>query len=999
MVNSNQKDKDANTHGVSGGEMSKRVHTLDWSKTPVGAMGNWPQSLKATIKTLLGSRYPMILLWGEELIQIYNDAYTGLIGDQHPEALGRSIRESLAESWDTIGPMIHEVMSTGVPNWVPAQMLAVNRSGYPEETYFSLSYSAVEDDKGIIKGMLCVCSEVTQQVRSERRLRLQRDLASKAGETRSIDKVCEDVATAISEHPWDVPFALLYLREADGTLTLRSTVGIDANSPTCIKHIDLKTDNPDPWSLELAITGETVSTKAVDQILSISGGPWNEPIQAALTLPIPSSVQNNPLGVLVAGINPNCALDESYSSFYELLAGQVSMALRNALAYEEERKRAEALAEIDRAKTAFFSNVSHEFRTPLTLMLGPLEETISEKNKSLSETDRDQLTTVYQNTLRLLKLMNTLLDFSRIEAKRAQASYEPIDLCFFTSELASAFQSAIEKAGLRYEVSCAPLSEPIYVDPEMWEKIVLNLTSNAFKFTFAGQITVALKETATHAKLTVQDTGVGIPQEELPNLFKRFHRIQNSRSRSYEGTGIGLALVKELVELHGGTIDVASVAGKGTTFTISIPKGTAHLDKERISAEKHAVSTAVRTEAYVNEAVLWTSGDAETELLTEEKIAASEGQLQSDKNIRVLLVDDNADMLQYLKRILSAYWNVEAVKDGIEALAAARRATPDLILSDVMMPNMNGFELLSEIRNDDSSIRHIPVILLSARAGEEASIEGLEKGANDYLVKPFSARELIARVRTQLEIKHTRQDNTRLREAEETLKTRNEELQKINNDLDNFIYTASHDLKSPVSNLEGLFNMLLSKIELDDKLLRLKVMIEASFARFKNTITALTEIAKVQKEDAEDLEVVKFSDTVEEVKSDIKEQIEKYDAQIQAEFTVEQIRFSRKNLRSILYNFITNAIKYSDLQRRPVVKIATEKEDDFVVLTIADNGLGIPLENQNKIFQMFKRLHDHVEGTGVGLYIVKRIVDNAGGKIEVESEEGKGTAFKVYFKE
>lgn len=236
-----------------------------------------------------------------------------------------------------------------------------------------------------------------------------------------------------------------------------------------------------------------------------------------------------------------------------------------------------------------------------------------------------------------------------------------------------------------------------------------------------------------------------------------------------------------------------------------------------------------------------------------------------------------------------------------------------------------------------------------------------------------------------------------LAKAKEQLSIKNEELLRINSDLDTFVYTASHDLKAPVSNLESLFNILLGKIPLNDHLSGIKTMIEASFERFKNTVKDLTEIAKAQKEDSDNVEVVKFSDMVDDVKSGILDQIEKYNAEIQCEFAVPEISFSRKNLRSIIYNFVSNGIKYSAPERRPHIKLSSEQQNGFVVLTIADNGLGIPVENQNKLFQMFKRLHNHVEGTGIGLYIVKRIVDNAGGKIEVESGVGKGSVFKLYF--
>ena len=270
------------------------IQAVDWSKTPVGPVEAWPRSLKATIKTVLGSRYPMILLWGKSLIQIYNDAYTGLIGAKHPHALGRSIKETQAESWETIGPMIHQVMTTGIPNWVPAQLLAVNRSGFNEETYFSLSYSAVENDQDEITGMLCVCSEVTQQVLGERRLRLQRDLASKAGETRSTDKVCRDIINATGEYASDVPFAALYIRDPGGSLTLSGTVGISDNA-CWPETFDSKTAKTDPWCLRQALTGETALNTNVPETLRLMAGYLTSRYKAHFHFPSLLRYLTNPL--------------------------------------------------------------------------------------------------------------------------------------------------------------------------------------------------------------------------------------------------------------------------------------------------------------------------------------------------------------------------------------------------------------------------------------------------------------------------------------------------------------------------------------------------------------------------------------------------------------------------------------------------------------------------------------------------------------------------------
>ncbi len=251
-------------------------------------------------------------------------------------------------------------------------------------------------------------------------------------------------------------------------------------------------------------------------------------------------------------------------------------------AYEEERRRSEALAELDRAKTTFFSNVSHEFRTPLTLMLGPIEDALAEPLEPLQ---RQRLEVLQRNALRLQKLVNSLLDFSRIEAGRIQARYEATDLARLTAELASVFRSAVEKAGLRLIVDCQPLGEPVYVDRDMWEKIVLNLISNAFKFTLEGEIAIELRRNGDAARLMVRDTGTGISAEQLPHIFERFHRVEGARARTHEGTGIGLALVQELVRLHGGSIDVTSVYDVGTTFTIDVPLGSGHLPADRIGPE------------------------------------------------------------------------------------------------------------------------------------------------------------------------------------------------------------------------------------------------------------------------------------------------------------------------------------------------------------------------------------------------------------------------------
>jgi len=436
-----------------------------------------------------------------------------------------------------------------------------------------------------------------------------------------------------------------------------------------------------------------------------------------------------------------------------LVAGHIGTSVANARTYEAERKRAEALAEIDRAKTLFFSNVSHEFRTPLTLMLGPLEDALA--SGELPTKERERLDTAHRNSLRLLKLVNSLLDFSRIEAGRAQASYAPTDLADLTTNVASNFRSICERAGLEFVVDCPPLGEPVYVDRDMWEKIVLNLLSNAFKFTFEGEIAVRLRIVDSHAELSIRDTGAGVPARELPRLFERFHRIEGQKSRTYEGSGIGLALVQELVKFHGGAIHAESLEGEGTRFIVNIPLGRSHLAQERIGVADSGSPTAVRADAYVEEALRWLPDGGTPAAGTLPPSPPSQTTPPQLEGARILVADDNADMRDYIRRLLKPYCQVETVADGQAALDAIREWPPDLVLSDVMMPRVDGLGLVRTIRNEPALV-DIPVVLLSARAGEEAEIEGLDAGADDYLIKPFSARELVARVGSNLNLARLR---------------------------------------------------------------------------------------------------------------------------------------------------------------------------------------------------------------------------------------------------
>ena len=671
------------------------IERFDWASTSIGTRESWPQSLRTSVSICLASRFPILIWWGPDLTMIYNDAYSVILGDKHPAALGSRGRAVWSEIWPVIGPMLDTVRRDGIATWSDDQLLVMNRHGFTEETYFTFSYSPINDESGGIGGIFTAVTETTQRVIGERRLETLRRLAVSASQAKTVEDACRGAAAVLATNRQDVPFAAIEIDGQRVTSAGDPAVGMTHTVP-------------------LVVPGEEALN-----------------------------------GRFVVGVSPLRPFDDAYQSFVSLVAGHIASAIANAKAYEIERKRAEVLAEIDRAKTDFFSNVSHEFRTPLTLMLGPLEDVL---DLELPSAARDHIEVAHRNSLRLLKLVNTLLDFSRIEAGRIQAVYEPIDLATYTTELASVFRSAIERAGLRLVIDCEPLDEPVYVDREMWEKIVLNLISNALKFTFDGEIRVAIRRNGANLELSVRDTGTGIAADEVPHLFERFYRVRNARSRTHEGTGIGLALVQELVKLHGGSVSVESEVGSGSTFTVSIPFGKNHLPADRIGAMRTLDSTAPRAEAWVEEAMRWT-GSRTPEIR----------KPPAGKRPRILVADDNADMRDYVQRLLSEQYEVEAVGDGAAALDIIHRNAPDLLLADVMMPGVDGFELVHAIR-DDERVRNLPVILLSARAGEESRVEGLEAGADDYLVKPFSAKELLARVDGHLRLQRVR------REAQEALR-------------------------------------------------------------------------------------------------------------------------------------------------------------------------------------------------------------------------------------
>jgi signal transduction histidine kinase len=967
---------------AGGGQMGELMRAIDWSQTAVGPVESWPQSLRTAISILLESRFAMMIAWGPQLTHFYNDAYRPILGSSKHPSLGRPVPRVFPEIWSTIGPLFEEVMKGNAVGFDDLPV-PLDRNGYLEECTFTFSYSPIRDESGAVGGVLVTVAETTNRVLGERRLRTLTELAGRAAEPQSEAQAWQEAAQALAANPADIPFALLYDLDREGKVgTLAATVG-PVGPDIAASPLAIGPGLDQGWPLHAALAAgrprliDDVEARFPPQV----GSTWPEPVRSAVLLPVLRPGAASAYGVMVLGLNPRRALDDAYRDFCNLVADHVATGVANARAREEERRRAESLAELDRVKTTFFSNISHELRTPLTLMLGPQEDALA----AGVELGGEDLRTVHRNTMRLLKLVNSLLDFSRIEAGRMQARYQPQDLSLLTRDLASAFRSAIERSGLRFEVDCPPLPRPVHVDREMWEKIVLNLLSNAFKFTFEGTISLSLRARGGAVQLAVKDSGVGIPEAQLPRLFERFHRIEGARSRTHEGSGIGLSLVKDLVELHGGSIQVDSQPGQGSIFTVTVPLGTAHLPADRVASAAPPSGRSEGVQAFLDQASRWLPSAGEPPATN--GAPAGEGASNIPSGARVLVADDNADMRGYLTRLLQRYCTVEAVADGVQALARAQEDPPDMILADVMMPNLDGFGLLRALRADRRTAG-VPVIMLSARAGDESRVEGLTAGADDYLVKPFSGRELVARVATHVQLTRLRREVERRARAEAEMANRAK---------DEFLAMLGHELRNPLSPILTALHLMRMRGQASEE----QAVIERQVANLIRLVDDLLDVSRItrgkielRKRRVELAEVVvRGLETADPLLSQRRQRVV---CAVPPEGL--PVDGDPDRLAQVVSNLLTNASKYSE--PGTTVQITAERSGALVQLRVRDQGVGIEPQMLDRVFDLFVQEPQSLDrskgGLGLGLAIVRSLVELHGGSVSAASEGvGRGSEFCV----
>lgn len=992
---------------AGGGEMGALIRSMDWAATPLGPIEAWPQSLRTTVSLCLSSTFPILIAWGPETIQIYNDSYRPICGDLHPGSMGQNFRVCWESALSVVGDAFTRGQH-GEGTYIKDQRMFLDRLGYLEEAWMTFSFAPIRDESGDVGGIFHPITETTAAMLFARRAQLQRDLLAAINKAQNVQEIVDAVVRQQPGFELDIPFQLIYQADyKQGLATLMAAAGLEDGHVLAAPQVSLTEDGAHNWPLLPALESgkQQAITDMPTRFGAYTAGPYPEAPHSALVLPIFISGKDKPWGFIVAGVSARRALDQEYDDFYALINNAYNTAFSNVYAYEQEQQRAEALAAIDRSKTTFFSNVSHEFRTPLTLMMGPLEELLQQPILQ-DPLLKQNLDSTYRNAQRLLKLVNNLLDFSRVEADRLKALFQPVDLALLTTDLASSFQSIIEKAGMQLQVDCQ-LDAPVYVDKEMWEKIVLNLMSNAFKYTLAGTISVHLYEADGHALLEVKDTGIGIPEAELPHMFERFHRVENSVGRTHEGSGIGLSLVSELVRLHGGSIGLQSVEGVGSVFTVQIPLGKEHLAADQISEQGKNIDTSFVKGAFLREA----SALLEKDIVAMEQAETPAANGEVLLSATILVVDDNVDMRNYLARLLEGDFRVLTARNGQEVLDMLEVEMPDLIISDIMMPVMDGKELLERLRANPATAR-LPLIFLSARAGNEARIDGLEAGADDYLVKPFSAKELLTKVVSHLKIVKVRSQAEEMLEQRVLERTRElhqaiGELTRTNKALEEFVYISSHDLQEPLRKIQTFGNMAMDALEDHMPMDQYVQKMIQSASRMSSLIKDLLQYSRLSN-DQQVFAPVDLNELVAAVVNDFELAIIQQEA-IVTIGELPRVSGMKVQLNQLFHNLLGNALKFA--RDTPVIHIGakmvhgTDEETylepgkAYYEIAVADNGIGFEQQYAEQIFTIFQRLvkPSQYQGTGIGLTICRKVMEHHGGFIIPRSVPNEGTTFYLYF--
>lgn len=619
------------------------------------------------------------------------------------------------------------------------------------------------------------------------------------------------------------------------------------------------------------------------------------------------------------------------------------------------------LLESEKIKSEFFANVSHELRTPLSLIIAPLETLLS--GSGLTTTQTQSLQLIHNNAIRLLQLVNGLLDFAKFEAGKMKVEAEPINMFNLVHSVLNDFESMIRTKHVTLLHHIEPAQKQMLMDRYLFERILFNLLSNAVKFTpNGGKISVTTHTENNYFTLVVEDTGVGIAEKDIETLFQKFRQVEGASTRRYEGTGLGLAMVREFAELLNGTVSVKSEVGRGSAFTVNLP--VIYSEEKEVGQKKtHSLLPRFNIPSGFNIAEHNADG------------------------LKVLVCEDNDELRNYIVSLLNEICELKAAVNGNEGWELVQSWSPDLVLTDVMMPQKDGIELCKLIKSN-AETSHVMVVLLTALTHREAMMKGWEAKADEYLFKPFHPEELTTRIKSLLSAIVER------KKSSFEIRRYTKELEVANKEISSFSYAISHELRAPLRAIMGYGGMLLEdyKGKLDNEGQSFLNNVIDSAGGMARQIDDLLKFLRVGKESLR-VAPVEMTDIVNTTISEIKQH-----TPISAEIVVHPLPTEVADhglIKHVFWNLISNALKYSSKQPHPKIEIGVTSNGNENVYFVRDNGVGFDVKYKHKLFGIFQRLHSdkEFEGTGIGLAIVERVIAKHGGSVWAEAEIDKGATF------
>jgi PAS domain S-box-containing protein len=1036
---------------AGGGQMGELVRHYDWNQHRLGNPEGWPKSLQTGVRMMLQSGYPMFIWWSQELYMFHNDAYAPTFVGRHGEVLGAKAREVWADVWGQLGGVVEDILANGNSFYAEDMRVVPERKGFREETYWTFSYSPMPDDSGKVNGIFCACSDVTDKVLSERRMSTLHQLTEGSLSRQTVEQVCAHTLAVLGKNAADLPLAALYQVDPTGQAAL-----LQGQTDPALEL---------PARLELPAQAAPLGTAGTDSIraqlplldpdAAPSAGPPDPSLRRGVVLPLAG--QHGLLGFLVTGVSPMLEYNPAYRRFHALLAGQLAGDLEGVALRERQQRQAEAQqAQLEAQRNRLYS-LFEQAPVAITILEGEsyvvglanpavLEIWARTREQVLGKPLFEAMPEIrYQGLEGLLAGVRTsgapyvgrelpveLYRHGKREKVYFNFVYHPVRNA--AGVIADIAVVATDVTGLvlsrqRVEESASQLqalNEELTTANEELRASYEELQASNEELLTVRRALEALND-QLEARVASRTEQLRRAQAEAQAQRARLERFFSQAPPAICALD-GPELVFELVnpafaelypgrELLGRTLTEAlpeiaqgpyynilqrvyqtgeTFEGKEVPFPVARRQGG---PPEEVYFD--FIYQARLDEQGKVDGILAFGYEVTAKVLARKQVEESEQKFKmlSEAIPQLIWTATPDGQVNYYNAQWYAYTGLDFDRSKGEGWARVFHPEDLPALLAIWRKALQAgepYRTEARLKSAEGAYRWflIQALPFKDERGRVVQWFGTDTDIHDRRM----AEEALFQMSQELSVA-----NEEIRASNQDLATTNQRLLQTNADLDNFIYTASHDLKAPILNIEGLMKVLTRRIEPlaggDQMLAKTFQMMAHSVTRFKETIADLTDVARIQKQTDEPAEPVSLTQTVRDTLLDLSLQIEESGARIELDLEAYPVLlFSRKNLKSVLYNLLSNAIKYRHPDRQPRIRVSCQTAGNFLLLSVQDNGLGMDTSDESKIFGMFKRLHAHVEGTGIGLYIVKKIVENAGGRIEVESTVGEGTTFTVYFK-